>query len=270
MKNTKNPRPRVCLDPGHYGDYNHCPAIPAYVESRMNWKLHLLLKAELEGYGIEVVTTRNDPEKDLDLKSRGLASKGCDLFISIHSNAVGNRMDENVDYVVIHRVVDRKETDIDEKAAEIGAMLAPVIAGVMGTKQPWRVNTRNAEGDRDGNGKLDDNYYGVLNGAQLAGTPGIIIEHSFHTNTRSTHWLMDDDNLAQLAKAEAAVIAQWFDVQLMPFVDVTENDWFYEDVRWAWARGITLGRDATHFDPNTHITRAEAVAMLHRALEEGG
>ena len=269
MKNTKNLRPRVCLDAGHYGDYNHSPGIPEYVESRMNWKLHLLLEAELEKYGIEVVATRDDPEKDLDLKSRGLASKGCDLFISIHSNAVGSRMDENVDYVVIHRVVDRKETDIDEKAAEIGAMLAPVIAGLMGTVQPWRVNTRYAEGDRDGNGKLDDNYYGVLNGAHLAGTPGIIVEHSFHTNTRSTRWLMEDTNLAALAKAEAAVIAQWFDVQPMPFVDVAEADWFYEDVRWAWAQGITMGRDATHFDPDTPITRAEVVAMLHRALGKG-
>ncbi len=270
MRNTKNSRPKVCLDPGHYGEYNHCPAIREYVESHMNWKLHLLLKAELEKYGIEVTTTRNDPEKDLDLKSRGLASKGCDLFISLHSNAVGSYMNEDVDYVVIHRVVDRTDTDIDERAAEIGSMLAPVIAELMETKQPWRVNTRNSEGDRDGNKKLDDNYYGVLNGAHLAGTPGIIIEHSFHTNTRAVRWLLEDSNLERLAKAEAEVIAEWFDVQPMPFEDVAESDWYYDAIRWAWGKGITNGRDATHFDPSTPVTRAEMAAMLYRFAKTMG
>ena len=268
MKNTKNPRPRVCLDAGHYGDYNHSPGIPEYVESRMNWKLHLLLKTELEKYGIQVITTRADEEQDLDLKSRGLASKGCDLFLSLHSNAVGSTMNEAVDYVVLHRLVDRAETDIDEKAAEAGTLLGPVIAAVMGTKQPWRLATRLSENDRDGNGKKDDNYYGVLNGAHLAGTPGLIVEHSFHTNTRSTRWLMEDENLLALAEAEAEAIAAWFGVNRMPFLDVTGDDWFYEDVLWAWGRGITKGRDYRRFDPDAALTRAEAVAMLHRALGE--
>ena len=44
----------VCLDAGHYGKYNRSPAVPAYYESVRMWDLHLLLKAELEKYGIEV------------------------------------------------------------------------------------------------------------------------------------------------------------------------------------------------------------------------
>lgn len=42
---------KICLDAGHYGQYNRSPAIPEYYESEMNWKLHLLLKKELEKYG---------------------------------------------------------------------------------------------------------------------------------------------------------------------------------------------------------------------------
>ena len=49
---------RVCIDAGHYGKYNQSPVIKSYYESEMTWKLHLSLKAELESYGIEVITTR--------------------------------------------------------------------------------------------------------------------------------------------------------------------------------------------------------------------
>ena len=59
-------------------------------------------------------------------------------------------------------------------------------------------------------GQLNDNYYGVLHGADLANTPGIIIEHSFHTNKKACEWLMKTENLKLLAKREAAVIAEFF------------------------------------------------------------
>ena len=44
---------KICLDAGHYADYNRSPAVPEYYESRMNWKLHLLVKAALEEYRVE-------------------------------------------------------------------------------------------------------------------------------------------------------------------------------------------------------------------------
>ncbi|MBQ3558248.1 MAG: SPOR domain-containing protein [Agathobacter sp.] len=39
-----------------------------------------------------------------------------------------------------------------------------------------------------------------------------MLEHSFHTNTRATNWLLNDDNLDKLAQAEAAAIAKYFGV----------------------------------------------------------
>ena len=52
----------------------------------------------------------------------------------------------------------------------------------------------------------------MIRGAAAVGTVGLILEHSIHTNTRITHWLMDETNLARLAEEEAVLIAEYFDV----------------------------------------------------------
>jgi len=55
-------------------------------------------------------------------------------------------------------------------------------------------------------------WYGVNRGAADVGVPSIILEHSFHTNYRSTLWLSQDANLRLLAVAEAKVIADYYGV----------------------------------------------------------
>ena len=199
MKNVKSghTQPIVCLDAGHYGKYNRSPAIREYYESGMNWELHLLLKAELEKYGIKVKTTRANKDKDLGLTDRGKASKDCDLFLSIHSNAVGSNVNESVDYPVVY-------VQLDGKGNTLGQQLASLVEKLMGTKQKGKIATRK--------GSSGGEYYGVLRGAASVGTMGMIIEHSFHTNTNATKWLMNDSNLNKLAVEEAKVIAAWFDV----------------------------------------------------------
>lgn len=49
-----------------------------------------------------------------------------------------------------------------------------------------------------------------MRGANAVGTPGIILEHSFHTNTRITKWLLVDKNLQVLAMDETECIDQHF------------------------------------------------------------
>lgn len=186
---------KICLDAGHYAKYNQSPAVPEYYESDMTWKLHKLLKKQLEGYGFEVITTREKKEKDKDLYDRGITSRGCALFISLHSNAVGSRVDESTDRVMVYAPLSGKGHDIARK-------LANCIVEVMQTKQSGYVKTRVGSSGKD--------YYGVIRGATAVGTPGLLVEHSFHTCTRSTRWLMDEDNLVKLAKAEAAVLAEHF------------------------------------------------------------
>lgn len=201
---------KICIDAGHYAKYNRSPGVPEYYESDMNWKLHLLQKKYLEELGAKVITTRSNKDVDLDLQPRGKTAKGCDLFISDHSNAVGGGMNEATDYVAVYHLTEDATAVCDDISAEIAKALAPVIAKVMGTKQGYKVLTRKASSDRNGDGVLNDNYYGVLHGARLVDVPGLIIEHSFHTNTAMTKWLLVDANLDKLAKAEAEAIAAYF------------------------------------------------------------
>lgn len=225
MKNVKNGHkaPIVCLDAGHYGKYNRSPVVPEYYESDMNWKLHLLLKAELEKYGIQVKTTRADKAKDMSLEARGKASKDCDLFLSIHSNAAST---ESVKYVVAMYQVDDNCGEMDEQSKKFALLFAEAVAAVM--KLPYNTWATKSSADRDGNGYKDD-YYGVLRGAHTVHTPGVIIEHGFHTNTATAKWLLVESNLKKLAEAEAKTIAEWFDVE-----KIQEPEHWYR-IRKSWA-----------------------------------
>ncbi len=199
---------KICIDPGHYGKFNRSPGVPEYYESETVWKLSQLQKKYLEQMGHTVILTRNNPDKDLALQSRGKKSKGCDIFISYHTNAVGNGMNEKVNYVAIYHLVDDTTTSVDDISKDFANKIAPVIGDTMGL--PYKVLTRKAESDRNNDGIKNDNYYGVLHGSRLVNTPGVIIEHGFHTNTNTVKWLLDDNNLDKLARAEARFINDYF------------------------------------------------------------
>lgn len=190
---------KICLDAGHVGSkYNQSPVVKTYYESAMVWALHLKLKAQLEARGFQVVTTRASIDTDLGVYERGTASKGCDVFISLHSNACGT---ESVDYPVVYRAYDNKNS-VDTLALK----LAKKVGELMGTTQAGRTATRkNSSGGE---------YYGVLRGARAVGTPYyMLIEHSFHTNTKATKWLSEDANLDKLAVAEADILAEFFGME---------------------------------------------------------
>ncbi|WP_206458724.1 N-acetylmuramoyl-L-alanine amidase [Anaerovorax sp. IOR16] len=204
---------KVCLDAGHYAKVNRSPANKTYYESEAMWKLHLLLKAELEAFGISVITTRPKQDQDLSLWNRGQKAKGCNLFLSLHSNAVANSVNENVDYPVALCYSEDDKIGTDEVSRELGGKLAKVVEATMGTAQKGRIFTKKIDYDRNGNGFLDDEWYGVLHSAKQVGVVGILMEHSFHTQTKATNWLLKDDNLKKLAKAEAATIAEYYGVK---------------------------------------------------------
>ena len=52
----------------------------------------------------------------------------------------------------------------------------------------------------------------------------------------------------------------------MSFTDVSNGDWFYEDVLGAWSKGVAIGTSATTFSPLKTCTRAEVVEMLHNVF----
>ena len=212
----------ICLDAGHYGKYNQSPANRNYYESVAMWKLTMLQKKYLEEFGFKVILTRDNQELDLELTARGRKAKGCVLAISNHSNAVDSNVHEDIDYAVVYRLFDDTTTNCDDISEEIAYILAPVIAEVMETKQSWAVKQRLSDNDRNHDGIFNDNYYGFLHGARDVEVAALILEHSFHTNTRITNWLLDDNNLDKLAKAEAEAIAKYFGMDNKKVIQYTK------------------------------------------------
>ncbi len=50
--------------------------------------------------------------------------------------------------------------------------------------------------------------------------------------------------------------------------DVKPGQWFFEEVGWAYAAGVTEGSSPTTFSPNKRITRQEMAKMLAGAVEK--
>lgn len=185
---------KICLDAGHYKGYNQ-GVVKKYYEGNMVWKLTNLQKKYFEQYkDVEVILTRTDISKDLALYDRGKKAKGCDLFISNHSNYADK---EIVDRPVIIYPYDNKN-----KSDVLGKKLGEKIKTVMGLKQNYEMYQRTYNGGE---------YYGVMRGARAIGCPRYyILEHGFHSNKATCNWLLKDENLEKLAKAEVEVIAEYY------------------------------------------------------------
>lgn len=242
---------RICIDPGHFANTNpNYNVSPTYWESRTVWKLHLMLKEELEKYaGVTVITTRTNEEADMDLVARGKTAAGCDLFLSLHTNACET---ESVDRAtVIYQV--RADSRMQSLAGKFGA----AIKAVMGLST-YRTDLR-------WNSAHNADYYGVLRGAAAVGVPGLILEHGFHTHNATAKWLQKENNLRRLAQADAAVLVEEYGLKKAnPFVDVPEGSWYAEAVKWAYKAEITAGTDETHFSPKGVCTRAQVAVFLFR------
>ena len=265
---------KICIDAGHYGYYNKSTVVtPTYWESKMTWKLHLLLKEALEKYaGVEIKTTRADQAKDLGVYERGLAAKGCDLFLSLHSNDCSTPS------------VDRAEViyPVSGKCRDLAEELVSCIAACMQTNDPTKIFCKwNSAGNAD--------YYGVIRGAAAVGVPGLILEHSFHSNARAAKWLQSDENLAKLAKAEAAVIAAQYALKpkepALPVLtdafkaqmwlyraglqDNDAGDWSLEARQWSIDNGLVVGTGtlpdgSPNYAWGDFVTREQLVTILYR------
>lgn len=52
--------------------------------------------------------------------------------------------------------------------------------------------------------------------------------------------------------------------QHTPFYDVSQTDWFYGPVGYAYENGLFSGMDANHFSPGSPMNRAMLMSVLHR------
>ena len=195
------PKLRICLDPGHAG-YENRGYNKKYWESVMTWRLTGYLKAELEkNPNVEVVMTKKSLFEDHAVYKRGTMAKGCDLFISIHSNhSSSNRTDYPL--AIVSAKTKHDGDSLYSIAAPLGKRLAAVVGSTIKTKQKLQVWVKKQSGDL--------NWYGVIRGAAAVDVPGIILEHSFHSNKKVCNWLLKEENLKVMAKREAEVIISYF------------------------------------------------------------
>lgn len=195
----------ITLDPGHGKNGNKSPNNTKYIEGTQMWHLANKLKAALERYGFEVVTTRPDITDDPALEARGgmAGANGSCLFLSLHSNAPGQNADGSYDGSVTGTTVYYSLSRAENKA--LADQLGNKVSELMGHKY---------RGSKIREGTSGVDYYGVLRSAAQKGcTCAFIVEHGFHTNLSDSNWLLDDANLQKLADAEAQIIAAYFGQQ---------------------------------------------------------
>ena len=191
----------VVLDPGHGQYTNPYPAAPGYYEGTQMYKLGVMIKSKLEASGIKVIMTRKVITDDPALTVRGktAGTNKADLFISLHSDAIGSYISESARGVSVYYSI--------QDAAENKKFATSLSANVSSL-----MNTRNRGAlTRIGNGNLD--YYGVIRNSAASGCKrAFLIEHGFHTNPTDVKWLIDDSKLSQIADIDARTICTYFGV----------------------------------------------------------
>lgn len=108
-------------------------------------------------------------------------------------------------------------------------------------------------------------------GAENAGYWANLYYFNESTNkmTFETAAKINSDGTASLSFSHASQYAIVIDdhnhgVIDLPFTDVREGDWFYDPVCYVYSQGLMTGTSATTFEPNTSLSRAMLVAVLHR------
>ena len=83
-------------------------------------------------------------------------------------------------------------------------------------------------------------------------------------------WYADKDLTKKITSvkldANTTVYAKWTEtpVSSLPFGDVKSADWFYNDVKYVYEKGMMAGTAADVFAPNATTTRAMIVTILYR------
>lgn len=195
----------ITLDPGHGKSGNKSPNNPKYIEGTQMWHLANKLKAALERYGFEVVTTRPNITDDPELEARGAMASGSCLFLSLHSNTPAKNADGSYDTSITGTELYYSLTRAENKA--LSDQLGNKVSELMGNK--FRGSKT-----KEYPGKPGVDYYAVIRSSAQHGCKcAMIIEHGFHTNVKDSNFLLDDSNLQKLADAEAQIIAAYFGMQ---------------------------------------------------------
>lgn len=202
---------KVMIDPGHGGSDRANKGPTGYVEADGVLKISLLLEKELLSTGAFEVGLTRRTDMTLGLTARGLAAAkfGAQLFISEHTNATGKVPNTTVRGCTVYESVDLS----DEILA---ANMSKAIATALNIPDKGVC-------DRESTNYPGEDYYTVIDSAQDAGVPHILlVESAFHDHAADEAILKSEANLLKIAKAQAGVICNFFGIKYPAEMSVNE------------------------------------------------
>lgn len=237
----------ICIDPGHYAGKNAVPGTDSYGYAEGDFTLQVALELQqiLENdYGIAVSMTRDTGSISIDgytddsldsghisLRGTFAAEQGCNLFVSIHTNANEDNAngagtfqqpisidkpilianDRMLSSDLLRRMCNQVGQNLAETSYDLGISSHKEFAEISGSKvREWTTSYNDSTQElgtvvcRHGN---HGQYYGVLRGAEEAGIPGVIIEHGYHTVMEMRDVAKNGSLSSEWAQADAQGIA---------------------------------------------------------------
>lgn len=216
---------KICIDPGHYGSLNNNYDLSGengryrYSEARFTLLIGQALKKKLKNdYGIDSYMTRTGrsisltynrkkyanaklDKKNIAVRGYMAGTKGCDLFISLHTNATARETDPwnqpsdiNKVNVFVNKTAHASSRGM-RIANAIGVNLTAYnrTAGIQTAGFVKRGKNSASRFSDKANDSLGSNgtvvyrrnskgadYYGVLRGASEKKVQGVLVEHAYH------------------------------------------------------------------------------------------
>ena len=207
----------IALDPGHGGYDSGAVGVNGVHEADLTWKIANYCRDELVNeYGATVVLTRAQNENpSLKERAQRAADAGAGVLVSIHLNSAGGQGYGSEIYVPNSQGYDYEAHSVGVELAEkIIDQLAALGLRDRGVKTR-DYNTGNIY-DANNDGSTSKDYYGIIRESRALGIPGIIVEHAFIDNVSDyNNYLSSDDKLKALGVADAAGIAQQFELSMV-------------------------------------------------------
>lgn len=233
----------VCLDPGHGpGNVNGSPD-GTYKEHEFALDLCNRMKPILEGKGVDVVLTRTSSTYP-SLTARASTSNcaGADLFVSIHSNAVGGGAWMTPKGFIAYTSSGPESAERNQAAVAIINAVHAAGVTLFGTGAPYH------------------SRFTVLTATTA---PAALLECGFHTNREDVELLKDPAYRDKLARAICSGILSYLDVENVTDPESGKPDQPSIWAETAWYKAVEKGIfDGTA--PQSPLSREQAAVVLDR------
>lgn len=227
---------KILIDAGHGAGAAHNRGGVCFNEGDNNYHFSLVLKAELEKYGVQVGLTRTNINQNPELHVRSKMGEGYDLFLSQHSNAAKGTA---------------RGTEVWDSVEKPNKVLAQALVDAISN-----VFGHNNRGVKYRVGQPGYNYYGVLrfNPAKSS----MIIENGFHDNVADCNFFKN--NHEAIAAAQAKVIAEHYGLRSKASKNTVPSSSTGSSFVSGW-----LGRTPIKGEPTATIQQMEAWAIAKKA-----